>query len=532
MNFAELTQALASPDAYRHAPQSVQVLQTHISVVFLAGEYVYKIRKPVRFPFLDFSTLELRHADCEREVALNQRLAPQVYLGTVPIARDDRRFSVEGDGEVVEWAVKMLRLPDHATLEQHLGRDEFDAGLIDLIGRRLADFHGTAEADARFAEYARFDTISRNALDNLQGEQGLFQGVFSERQLSQLVAQTQQHLAQHRELIEWRAEHGKPRDTHGDLRLDHVYLFPERVPPDDLVVIDCIEFNDGFRFADPVSDIAFLIMDLKFHGRHDLARRLADRYFEVSEDDDGRRLLPLYTSYRAAVRAKVNMLKAREPDVPEAERLRAREHAEGHLHLALGELLEPAMRPCLVIVSGLPGTGKSTLSRELAACANFTVIRTDVVRKELAGIAEAERTPAARGTELYSADWTARTYAECLRRAVEAIQAGQRVIADGTFSRDAHRQEYLAAARRLGVPCLIFVCQADPQLVRDRLAVRTGDASDADWQVYQAMVEKWEPATGTTLRVTRVIETSSVTDARGAASKHLTAEGLLKSPGD
>ena len=172
-----------------------------------------------------------------------------------------------------------------------------------------------------------------------------------------------------------------PRDTHGDLHLDHVYLFPDRAPPADLVIIDCIEFNERFRFADPVADMAFLVMDLAFHGRRDLARAFADAYFRASGDEEGRALLPFYTAYRAAVRGKVEGMELAEREVPEAERAAALVRARAHWLLALGELEEPGRRPCLVLVGGLPGTGKSTLARGLAEQAGFTVIRSDLVRR-------------------------------------------------------------------------------------------------------------------------------------------------------
>src|SRR5438034_1293400 len=178
-----------------------------------------------------------------------------------------------------------------------------------------------------------------------------------------------------------------PRDTHGDLHLDHVYLFPEKKPPADLVIIDGIEFNERFRYSDPVADMAFLVMDLRFHGYHDLAQAFADAYFQAAGDEQGRTLLPFYTAYRAAVRGKVEGFELLEKEIPAAERAAALERARAHWLLALGELEQPAQKPCLVLVGGLPGTGKSTLAQGLAQRAGFQVIRSDVVRKQLAGLA-------------------------------------------------------------------------------------------------------------------------------------------------
>jgi predicted kinase len=285
-------------------------------------------------------------------------------------------------------------------------------------------------------------------------------------------------------LIEFRAERGMPRDCHGDLQLGHVYHFPERAPPEDLVVIDCIEFNERFRFIDPVADVAFPTMDLVFAGRRDLARRFAGAYFQAADDDEGRALLPLYVAYRAAVRGLVEGLKASEREVPEAERAAALCRARARWMVALGELEEPRRKAGLLVVMGLPGTGKSRLARGLAESAGFTVVRSDVVRKELA--------PGLTAPALYAPEWNERTYAECLRQAEALLFEGRRAVVDATFREEKKRQQFVEAAMRWGVPCGILLCQAAPQTVRARLAARHGDASDADWAVYALLSASWE----------------------------------------
>ena len=520
MNQLSLLEEMSKPSAYLFEVQAVDVRQTHISVVFLTEDLVYKVRKPVRFAFLDFTSLELRRADCEREVVLNQRLAPGVYLGVVPIVRQGDRIVVEGDGEVIEWAVKMQRLPDSATLQQYLLRGEIDSEAILTLGQRLAQFHNSPKLDPRFAELAGFEAVSKNALENLLIQRETRETIFDNELFERLVKLTRQHLERHRGLIGWRAESGVPRDTHGDLRLDHIYLFPDRDPPDDVVIIDCVEFNDAFRYADPVSDLAFLVMDLKFHGWTDVARQLTASYFDASGDSAGERLLPLYVAYRAAVRAKVNILKMGESDVPDDERQRAADHAHAHWMLALSELSTPTERPCLILIGGLPGTGKSTLAKELAASANMNVIRSDVIRKQLAGFAAESSAAAAPHAGIYSAEWTNRAYEECLRQAVQALKHGGRVIVDATFSKESQRQEFLAAARRLAIPCLFFECRLDPQIARHRLEHRAGDASDANWPIYQAVSRSWEPPGHDTLKVTRIVDTG---DSGGAIAMGMKA---------
>jgi len=305
-------------------------------------------------------------------------------------------------------------------------------------------------------------------------------------------ALAEEALARRRPLIESRAERGVPRDTHGDLRLGHVYYFPDREPPGDLVIIDCIEFNERFRFADPVSDMAFLAMGLTLQGHRDLAGAFAEAYFRAAGDGEGRGLVPFYTSYRGAVRGKVEGLKLARPEIAEADRAVALAKARGSWLLALGELEAPGRRPCLVLVGGLPGTGKSTLARAVADRAGFRVIRSDLVRKELAGAAGAEQGPAAFGEGIYTAGWTERTYAECLRRAEGLLFEGERVLVDANVREEARRRAFLEAATRWGVPGLFVLCQAEPDVVRKRLASRRDDASDADWPIYLKAVETWE----------------------------------------
>jgi predicted kinase len=323
-------------------------------------------------------------------------------------------------------------------------------------------------------------------------------------------------------LIDSRAARGVPCDTHGDLHLSHVYLFPDRPPPDDLVIIDCIEFAERFRFADPVADIAFLVMDLVFHNRRDLAQRCADAYFAAAGDDEGRRLFSFYVAYRAIVRAKVEGMQVTEREVPPEQRERMLHKAEAHWLLALGRLEEPSRRPCLILVGGLPGTGKSTLARGLAASGNFDIVRSDVIRKELAGVPAGDK-----ATGHYTPEWTDRTYAACLLRAVDILRDGGRVIVDATFSDEGRREEFLDAARRLGVPARLVICRLEPGEAHERLRNRQGDASDADWAVYEDMAAHWERMSEGTERESAEIDTTDAEHAVQAATRLLSQSGLI-----
>jgi aminoglycoside phosphotransferase family enzyme/predicted kinase len=512
MELVPLIEALSHAYAYCHPVETVEIRHTHISVVFLAGPFAYKVKKPVNLGFLDFSTLERRRHFCEEEVRLNRRLAPDVYLGVVPVGRTGRGLLIEGPGEVVEWAVKMRRLPEDATLQTHLRRGEVGAELLKALARKIASFHARAESGAHIFTFGRFELVARNARENFVQAAPQVGITLSRAVFDRLRGLTEDALARLRPLIESRAGRGVPRDTHGDLHLDHVYHFPDRQPPGNLVIIDCIEFNERFRFADPISDMAFLVMDLAFHGRRDLGRTFGDEYFDASGDEEGRALLPFYLAYRAAVRGKVEGFELPEKEVPEAERSAAFAKARGHWLLALGELETPGRRPCLVLIGGLPGTGKSVLAQQLAERTGFRLIRSDQVRKELAGLAAGESARAALDEGIYTAAWTERTYAECLARAEQLLFEGDRVIIDAGFAQEAKRRAFLEAAASLGVPALLLICQAGADVVRQRLDSRRGDASDADWSVYQTAFARWEEIGPDTREHVRHVSTMGARD--------------------
>lgn len=511
-----LIEQLADPAAYPHPADGVDVRQTHISVVFLAGPFAYKLKKPVRLGFLDFSTLELRRHFCHEEVRLNRRLAPHVYLGVEPVTEHDGRLRLGGSGEAVEWAVKMVRLPEGTSLLDRLRRGGVGADDVRHVARSLAGFHRTADGGPRVAGFGRFDVVAGNARENFTQAEPHVGTTLSRPVFDRLRTRTEDALDRLRPVIESRADRGVPRDTHGDLHLDHVYFRDDGEP----FAIDCIEFNERFRFADPIADLAFLVMDLKFHARPDLAAALADEYFAANGDDEGRQLLPFYTAYRAAVRGKVDGFKLAEPEVPDDEKAAAERRGQGRWLLALGEVGEPGRRPGLVLVGGLPGTGKSTLARGLAAAAGFDVIRSDAVRKELIGVSPETRL----GDEFYSAEWTDRTYAECLRRAEHELFEGKRVIVDATFKEDARRREFLALARRLCVPAVLCVCEANEAVTRQRLAARTGDVSDADWRVYR--LAAWDEPSAEVAPAVASVSTNPGADAVAAAVAALRARGL------
>jgi aminoglycoside phosphotransferase family enzyme/predicted kinase len=507
MELKQLIAELSRPGAYPFAVKDVEVRQTHISVVFLAGPWAYKIKKPVAFSFVDFSTLEKRRYYCERELLLNRRLAPQVYQAVVPVAQTDTGLAFEQPGRVCEWAVKMVRLPEEATLEWRVQHSELDLETLRRLAERIAKFHSEAERSPEIACYARTEVLARLCRENLEvGQQQVGRTITASvwQRLQQLAEQWLEKL---RPRFEERVARGVPCDTHGDLRLEHIYFFPDKPPPYDIAIIDCVEFNDSFRYADPVADMAFVVMDLLYEDRPNWARFFAESYFQASGDETGRELLTWYVSYRAAVRGKVRSLLAQEPEVPAESQQRAWQEARRYWMLAWQVLESPDYRPVLVLVSGLPGVGKSRLAQALAQRLHAVWLRSDAIRKELAGLPAGGAAATSFGQGIYTPQWTERTYTEMLRRTESLLADGRRVIVDATFAQEQHRQQFLNLAKQWAVPALLLLCQADPSVVRRRLAERQGDISDATWSVYEGMAQHWELPGPSTQLHTRPLHT-------------------------
>ncbi len=323
-------------------------------------------------------------------------------------------------------------------------------------------------------------------------------------ELMRLELATEAELTERHELVERRAARNVPCETHGDLRLEHVYLLPD----DELCIVDCIEFAERCRCADPIADVAFLAMDLQAHGAWSAARTLLDSYFEASRDRDGRALVPLYLAYRSTVRAKVRAMQAASPGIPEAQRTRSLQLARAHIQLAVAELSAPDERPCVVLVGGLPGTGKSVLSEHLVDAGHFQWLRADAIRKELAGIDPHESGASEVRSGIYTPAWNDRTYDECLARARESLFRGGRVLIDASFKEERRRLAFVDVARDWGVPVRILECVSPPNLVRKRLARRTKDPSDADWSIYEHVRATWEPFGPRTDELHDTIDTS------------------------
>ena len=510
--------SLSRRAAFPMPVDSVELRQTHISEVFLGGRVVYKVKKPVKLPFLDFSTPQLRHHFCKEEVRINSPWAPEVYLGVVPVTFRNDECQFEGDGPVVDWAVKMTRLPESETLRSRLDRGELERCDLECVARRIVEIHRRSTPVLGDDSEHAVKNFRSQLNDNWQFAERLPDEIIDRNVLARIRSCCDEWLSRCGDLLVTRAQEGRIREVHGDLRLEHVFYFPQSPPPSDIVILDGIEFDPGLRQIDVVADMAFLIMELSFLGRPDLAEAFANTYFADSDDSTGRTVLPLYAAYRSAVRAKVAAIVASEPEISETDRSRAFARSRSHWLWCLSELEMPGARPALVLVSGLPGTGKSTLSRSLAERANFEVIRSDVVRKEIFAEEAAEQTGS-----LYTSERTQRIYDECRDRAHRMLLKGKRVIVDATFQHEQDRQNFLQMAIDCGARAAWLECVASPEITRQRIEARQGDASDADWSVYQLVRSRWQAPSAMTARYHEQVNTTLFADA--AAEE---ASGILR----
>ena len=324
----ELVEGLLRPEAYPHAVEQVELRQTQMSFIFLTDSYVYKVKKPVNLGYLDYSTLEKRHFFCRQEVELNRRLCPDVYLDVVSITRHEDRILVDGGGRVIEYAVKMRRLPVESMMDVLLAKSLVSPQMVTDVANKLAEFHQRAETNAGIGAFGDLDTVIQNTDENFSQTTKYIGKTLSQQRYSRIEDYTKAFIEQNASLFHKRVADGRIRDCHGDLHAAHVCFY------NGICIYDCIEFNDRFRYCDVASEVAFLAMDIDCHGRHDLSRGFVNAYVDRSKDNELRELLDFYKCYRAYVRGKVESFKLDDPYISGEEKAKVLTVARRYFELA------------------------------------------------------------------------------------------------------------------------------------------------------------------------------------------------------
>lgn len=532
--FASMIQELVRPEAFaliEVAPvTSAAVVQTHASAVLLTAQRAYKLKKPVNLGFFDYSTAELRRHFCQLEVRLNTNSAPGIYLGVAPVIRladgclrftdirqpDDVPLpgeSVDG-GQIVDYAVAMVRVPEEDTFDSLLRTGQLTPELLAEAACYVAAFHSSARADEHVAHFGTLEVVGGNWEENFDQMRPYIGRTLTMSTYEYIATYIRAFMASRVALFEGRVRDSRIRDCHGDLRLQHIYrLGGGRDATSRLAILDCIEFNERFRYGDVASEIAFLAMELDITGRADLARAFVEAYVAASGDDTLQELLPFYLCYRACVRGKVMSFLLDQPEVSCAQREAAAREATALFELAAHYASGPA-QPMLVMIGGVMGTGKTTVVASLHAALGWPALSTDRIRKRLAGLDPAVPQDSAFQQGIYSAEWTARTYRALQQEAGMLLQRGHAVILDASFMLQSEREMMRATARQWGVGVLFVECIAPREVVLERLAARWAyrtmgtmgtmgkgrnggaggsDASDGRPELYDLQRARWEP---------------------------------------
>jgi len=471
---------LSKPSTYAGSPAVIERHETHGAIVFLAGDRAYKLKRAVHFSYMDYSTVEARHRMCLRELEVNRRMAPEIYLGVAKIMRNtEGSFQITdevAEGDAVDWLVVMRRFPQNAVLENMRNEGTLSHEVLLRATHRIARFHAASEIHREAGGYQSFSSV-------IEGNQAILGQMlgqpFSQKKVALLGNLSRASLERIREVLEARRQSGFVRRVHGDLHLNNICMIHGEPVP-----FDAIEFRDDFAQIDTFYDLAFLLMDLDRHGLCQGANVVLNAYLEDSRDYTGLAPLPLFLACRAAIRAHVTMAMARQSVQQIAT---ARQHAATFLDRAIG-YLQPAS-PSLLAVGGVSGTGKSTLARGLApiigAVPGAVVLRSDVIRKQLWGITPAQRLPEA----AYSAEMSARVFHTIAEQAEIILRAGHSVIADAVYGRSDERAALAKIAEHAHAKFVGLWLDAPKETLENRISSRTNDASDATVDVLRKQLE-------------------------------------------
>ncbi len=489
---------MMEPGFYPHpVTEPIQMLQTHISYVLLTGDFAYKIKKPVNFGFLDFSTIAQRRHFCYEEIRLNQQNAPEIYLDVLAITQEGNRFILGGISEPVEYAVKMCQFPQSSLLSSMFEEGKLTEVEMEELGKTVAYFHSKCQTSDYMRSFGEVAKIREFVNDNYQHTLKYIGGSQTQEQYEETKAFSDRFFAEQAELLAQRRDNNFIRECHGDLHLRNICLWHNKIQ-----LFDCIEFNEPFRFVDVMYDVAFTVMDLEARGRKDLGNAFLNTYLEQTGDWSGLQVLPLYLSRQAYVRAKVTSFLLDDPAVSVEAKQEASTTAANYYRLAWN--YTKIQRGRIILMSGLSGAGKSTVARKLARKLGAIHLRSDAVRKHLAGIPLEEK-----GEDtLYTAEMTQKTYNRLLELGILLANQGFTAILDAKYDKQGLRESAIAQAQTAQIPLSILYCTAPMDVLRDRLLSRTGDVSDATTDLLASQEAAAEPFTEEEQSLVTILDTS------------------------
>jgi uncharacterized protein len=493
-----LIQQMMQPGFYPHpTSESVELIQTHISYVLLTGDYAYKVKKPVNFGFLNYSTLELRQHFCQEELRMNRRGASEVYLEVLPITQNDSQFCLEGEGEPVEYTLKMRQFPQDALFLSLFEKGELTEELMIELGRVVAKFHAQALTNDYIRSFGEVEQVRQAFDENYAQTEKYIDGPQTQAQFEQTKQFTDNFFAQKQELFTSRMQNNWIRECHGDLHLRNICLWHDKI-----VLFDCIEFNEPFRFVDVMFDIAYAVMDLEARERTDLSNAYLNTYVEEIGDWEGLEILPIYLNRQSYVRAKVISFLLDDPSVSPEDKEKAKATAAFYYKLAW-EYTKPRDGR-LILMSGLSGAGKSTVARQLARKIGAIHIRSDAVRKHLASLPLYEKG----GADLYTPEMTQKTYEKLLELGIKLAKAGYPVILDAKYDRSQLRADAIAQTQSANISLQILHCTAPETVLRDRLNSRSGDIADATADLLASQIAAFEPFADTEAAIVQTLDTT------------------------
>ena len=495
---SRLIAAMNDASAFGHPVGAIRMVETHISWVLLTGEYAYKIKKPVDFGFLDFSSLEKRRHYCHEELRLNRRFAPQIYLDVVEIRGSESAPRIDGEGDVIEYAIKMREFSQDCLLSSYAARDQLSAAIVDAIADQVSRIHLDSDRADPGSAFGRATQVAHWSEENLVHIASAIPPEYlpnSYFALKRWYRENESLLS----VIDRRRDEGYVRDCHGDLHLGNMALIEDRV-----TLFDCIEFNPELRWIDTISEVAFIAMDLHARGYARFCWRFLNRYFTLGGDYDGIGLLRYYFVYRALVRAKVEALRV-DQEIFNSDSYR--DHIAPAIdYIDLASQWAQSHRAGLIIMYGLSGSGKSTVAAQLAQKLGAIQIRSDVERKRMHGLAAEDSSDSALDRGIYTAQATAATYQRLREIAASIIDADFSVIVDATLLQQAQRLELLQMPSARTCHRIIIDCEAPLPELRRRVLEREQDASEASLEVLEHQLLQREPISGAELKLATVFE--------------------------